>query len=309
MAEVRNNTKIIVSARSGRSSSLKILVGVGIFLFIISGAAWCLLVRNTPENTFEAMLDNGFRTASVTRQVEQVSSNQKMAQIVRIQNLSEHVAWGRTAISQDGGATKVVTESIGTPNADYVRYVQIQTEQKNQQGKELDFDSTLNVWGKNQSEAGGPIGDLYGDSSLGLFLFADLSASQRNQMLDLIEKNNVYETDYNSAKRIFKNGRPYYIYRVSIKPSAYIAMLKQFGIDTGLQQLSTLDPSAYEDAQPQVFDVAVDILSQRLTKVTTVSGNRQETYSGYGIIQEIKIPTDAIPLQELQERLQASASA
>lgn len=309
MAEV---TKQSSAKRPGRrvvSPLIATLIIAAVIVLLAGIVAWWFLVRNTAKNTFESMLNNNFRTASVTRQVEQTSGTQRLNQVIRVQNQSQHVANGYTTLSQNNGATKVVTESIGTPTADFVRYLEIKTSQKNQNGKQLEFGKVLNVWGKTESEPGGQLGNLYGDISLGLFLFADLPANQRNQMMDMITSNNVYQTDYNTAQRVVRNGRPYFIYRVTVKPTAYVTMLKQYADYVGMEQLKNLNPEDYKDTPDQQVDVAIDILSQHLAKVTTVSGNRQESFSGYGIIQKITLPDNAIPMQELQERLQASASA
>lgn len=309
MAEVTIKPTTPRSSQRGNQSTIKALIIIGALIFLASAGAWWFLVRNTAQNSFDSMLNNNFRTASVTREVQQISGTQKLDQVIRIQNQSQHVASGLTTLTQNNGATKVITESIGTPTADFVRYIEIKTDQKNQKGKQLEFGSVLNIWGKSESDPGGQIGSLYGDVSLGLFPFADLSAEQRNQMMDIINTNKVYQTDFNTTQRIVKDGRPYFIYRVNVKPSAYVTMLKQYGEYVGIDQLKNLNPEDYKDTPDQVVDVAVDILSQRLAKVTTVKGNRQESYSGYGIIQKIELPNNAVPMQELQERLQTSASA
>lgn len=311
MTEVKkSSTSKRPTQRRNKYMGLIVLIVIGLLFLTVSIWAWFYFVRNDPENTFKAMLNNNFRTSSVTRRVTQESGGQKLDQVIRFQNQSQHVAQSMTTVTQatEEGETVVVTETIGTPTHDYVRYVDIQTEQKSTSGKELAFEKVLNVWAVSDPVSEESLGDLYGDSALGVFPFADLTADQRNQLLQIIEANNVYEVNYGSTKQSTENGRTYYSYTVAVQPSSYIVMLKQFARDVGITQLENIDPKVYEGAQQLTFNVVVDVLSQRLVRISSVSGERQENFSGYGIHQEVTLPVNVIPVQELQQRLQTSTS-
>lgn len=287
-----------------------VIVVIGLIFLAASMWAWVFFVRNDPENTFKAMINNNFRTSSVTRRVTQESEGQKLDQIIRFQNQGQHVAQSKTTVTQttEKGETVVVTETIGTPTRDYVRYLSIQTDQKSTDGKDLGFEKVLNVWAVGDDVSEKSLGDLYGDSALGVFPFADLTVDQRNQLMQIIEENNVYEVNYGASKEFKENGRTYYSYTVAVQPSSYILMLKQFARDVGITQLESIDPKAYEGAQQLSFNVVVDVLSQRLVKISSISGERQETFSGYGIQQNVTLPEQTIPVEELQQRLQTSTS-
>lgn len=311
MAVTGKTTKTKKSTVFSRMApATKFLYFVALIVLLASVFAWWQFVRNTAENTFESMLDNSFRTASVTRRVTQDSGSQSLDQIVRLQNQTQHVAHGKTILTQKVGeeSTVIVTESIGTPTSDYIRYAEITTDQKTPKGDKINFGKVLNVWGKSEVTAEDSIGELYQDNALGLFLFGDFSSDQRQNLLNLIKDNNVYSTNYGSAKKFTKNGRNYYAYRVSIKPSSYVKLLKLYGEYVGINQLASLNPDSYENAQELTFNVTVDILSQRLDTISAVSGERQESFSGYGIIQPIEIPTDTISLPDLQKRLNETTS-
>ena len=311
MAVTGKTTKVKRNSVLSRMSPIaKTLFVVGIIILLLSFFSWWLFVRNTAQNTFESMLSNGFRTSSVTRQVLQDSGSQKLDQIIRLQTQTKHTAHGKTLLTQKVGeeATIIETESIGTPTSDFVRYTKITTDQKNPRGEKIEFDKVLGVWGKSDVTSEDSIGDLYSDTALGLFLFGDFSSSQRESLLGNIKENNVYETNYGSAKKITKDGRNYYAYNVSIKPSAYVKLLKEYGQYVGIAQLENLNPENYENADPLTFNVTVDILSQRLSSISSIGGERTESFSGYGIIDPIEIPTDTISLPDLQRRLNETTS-
>ncbi len=286
----------------------RIIVVVACLMLATSSWAWWHYVRNNPENTFQSMLVSNLRTGSVTRTVRQQSTGQNIEQVMRIQNQGMHVSHGTTTLQQGlSGGTVVVTDSIGTPTADYTKYQSITTTQKSQDGKELNFDDVINVWAKADVPPD-QVGTVYQDTAMGsLFMFGDLNAQQRQRLLSLIAEKNIYEVDYTDVKKDNVDGRPKYIYKVNITPSNYITLMKQFAGEIGLTQLTQLDPEVYANASPLTFTVSVDVISQHLESVKSPNGAVQ-TFGGYGIVDEVKLPQDAIPANELQQRLSESAS-
>lgn len=311
MAGVKKNSKNNSAKSLPKKTLVKLLIVIGTLLIVGSIVAWLVLVRNNPNQVFNEMLENNFRTASVTRTVDQDNGYQKLHQVMRIQNRTEHITHGITVLTQGiGGRTVVVTESIGTPTVDYVKYNSITTTQKSQKGKSLNFDGVTNVWSINKVNSDEQLGNLYQDVTLGnLFLFADLSQANRNSMMNLINDQKVYTVDYGNVKKSWVDGRLKYTYKVAISPAAYIAMIKQYGQYIGLTQLEKLNPDSYKNAAPVKFEVVVDVLSQHPDSVVMQSSSSRQTFNGFGIIENIEIPENTIPASELQERLNQSASA
>lgn len=298
--------------KSNSSQVIAVSVILGVALILSFGYVWWQFVRNDPKNTFQQMLANNLRTGSVTRTVSQDSGSQKVEQIVRLQNQTQHIVHGRTTLIQKKGNdtnTAVVTENVGTTDADYIRYIKIDTNQKNSKGGSLEFNKVVGIWGKNEPSNDVGLGDQFSENMLGLFLFADLTKAQREELLDIINTENVYATNYNSAKKTTENGRPYYNYRVSIEPRSYVVLLKKYSEIIGLKQMQGLNPDNYKGADPLVFNVKVDILTQRLATISALAAQRTETFNGYGIYEEVEIPTKTIDLPELQKRLNESTSA
>lgn len=302
MSKTSNNA---AKGGKGQGKLTLLFVAAAIVIFAFSGWSWWHNVRSNPERTLYAAIDNSFRTRSMTRRVTQDGGPQKLEQSVELGLSPQPVAHGFTTISQSNGVeAEVKTEVISTQKEEYVRYTQIQTNQKNEEGQVLNFSELLNIWGKAESKQTGQPGELYGESILGIVPTANLNAHNREKLMKLVRDNNVYQYDAENLERKIENGRPTYVYDVSVAPSAYIKLLKEFGGMTGFAQLADLDPERYKDAQPLEFKLTVDVWSQRLTTIEFSGGERTEKMSGFGVNHDVKLPKESIPVEELQSKLQ-----
>jgi hypothetical protein len=206
----------------------------------------------------------------------------------------------------DQGQAVITTESIGTLQNDFVRYLDIKTDQKNSSGSSFDFSNVLSVWGKSgDNKEAGEEAQLFSQTVLGVVPIANLPLSARQELLRQIQNDKVYTVDYGTVKRAKSNGRPVYTYDVTVEPVAYINMLKTFAHSLGLTQLDQVDSSQYANTPALKFSFEVDVWSAQLTKVTYIESNRTETYSAYGARALVNQPKDTITLEELQTRLQS----
>lgn len=291
---------------SGRRILTEVVIGLTILLLIGTVWAWWHFIYSNPQRVFTGMLENNLRTSSVTRLRVQQSGNQRLEQYVRLNTGADDIAQGRSTITQTGNVTaKVDTESIGTPTADYVRYTDIHTNQKDQNGKDLDFSKVLNIWGKSETSRDDTLGELYSESSLGVVPFGNLTAAQRAELMHIIKDRNVYKADFANVKRGNVNGRPQYAYTVEVDPEGYVTMLKKFGEFMGLTQTQSLDPAEYKGAQALQFRITIDVWSRHLSSLSYQTSSRQEAYGGYGIVSHVALPQDTIPVDELQDRVQS----
>jgi len=277
-----------------------------IAVFGLSAWAWWHNIRSNPQRTLYGAIENNLRVRSVSRQVAQTSGSQKLDQGVNLSLGTKPAAHGFTTISQTGDINATIeTEAMSTPTEEYVRYTTIETDQQNSKGKKLNFDEILNIWGKTSTEQTGEPGALYGESILGVVPTANLNASDRQALMKTIRDNNVYAFDEQTLERKIQNGRPTYVYSLTVAPTAYIKLLKQFGGIVNLAQLEDLDPSQYENTQPLTFKLTVDVWSQKLTGVTYDGDARTERLGSYGIHHDIDLPEESIPIEELQAKLQS----
>lgn len=283
--------------------------GAAVVVLLVSGWAWWHYVRSNPERTFHAAVENNFRTQGVSRFVSQKGEGQSLEQNVQLSLGVERAAHGYTTIKQEAfdSSASVKTETISLPSAEYVRYKQIETSQKNDKGQKLDFSSLIDIWGKSTFEGTQGTGEVYSESILGVVPTGNLSATDRAALMELINKENVYQFDSDKVERTKENGRPVYVYQVTVSPEAYIKMLKQFAKAMGMKQLDDLDPANYRNAQALEFKVRVDVWSQQLAGVIYGEGQsveRTERMTSYGVFRGVDIPENTIPVQELQTKLQ-----
>lgn len=292
---------MITFLRAQRTRILWVVVIIG---FI--GVGLTYYYRNTysdPRRVFNAMLENSLRTSSVTKQVAQNSEDQTLDQTVRLQVGGDHIAQGMTKLTQSGLATaNVMTESIGTPTSDFVRYRSIQTDQKNEAGEDLDFSQIIGVWGRTEN-AESTSGELYNELVLGVIPIGNLSQKDRAELLNLMTELDVYKVEFENVKTTTFDGRIAYQYPVKVLPQAYVTMLKTYAEKVGLTHLEEINPQNYANAEAIEFTVTVDVLTRRLAGIEYGSG-RQEQYTAYGTKSEVELPTDTVSIEELQSRLQ-----
>lgn len=286
----------------------KFLAYAGLLLLMFSLTLWWTKVYTDPKRVFWAMLDNSLSTSSVTRNVKQQNQGNLLDQYIQLNLGTQSNARVITAISQGQGdsAAKVVTESIGTEKEDYTRYTEINTKETNAEGKPLNFDQIVNVWAKADAPQSGQQSNTryFKEALLGVVPFADLDAGQRERLLKLMQEQGVFETDFGSTGQGREQGRRTYVYRVTVKPKPYITVLQAFTREIGLGAVEGLDQTNYEGAAPLELELAVDVLSRQLVRIVYGGNGRVESYSGHGLKTNIAIPTQTIPVSELQNRLQ-----
>lgn len=271
------------------------------------GWLWWSKVYTSSENVFWGMISNNLATESITRHTTQTAAGQTTDQYIQLQLGAVNAARNVVTISQNisGSHAVVKSETIGTKDNDYSRYVAIKTDQKNAQGKPLNTAQIIGVWGKTPDAKKGqrpPIQYLQ-QSLLGIVPYANLASGPRHDLINLIKNNNVYTITSEPAKSVKQSGRQVFVYTVNINPKAYISMLQQFVKDIGLGDIG-LDPSQYNGSQPLKAEFTVDKVSRQLVKVSYPDGGQSQTYSSQGQEQPISVPTQTIPLAQLQSKVQ-----
>lgn len=285
-----------------KAASIKLLA---LIIFIGSAGMWITSIYNAPARVFNGMLSNNLSTESVTR-VSNTSNNgvpvEKYEQISFVPQ-----AAARTVINIDqrtsGGDSKVMTETVGTQAADFSRYLVIETSQKNDQGKALDYSSVKNLWGKGDSTSGPP--QYYQQAVLGLVPFANLNDDDRQKVLKAITEKKAYTVDYSKVapKKVGKYAA--LVFPVKVDTAGYIEVLKVLGKSIGLGDLADLDPAAYKDAPPIELSLVVDKASRQLIELDYVGSDQKETYTSYGLSAPVVQPTKTISVDELQQKVQS----
>lgn len=289
------------SPNSGsRLTIVNVSVILGLVLFMSFANLWWKRVYTTPRNVFWGMIHNNLATSSVTRQTTTEGEGQTVNQFSQVSFVSEPVSKGLVVIKQ-GTDSAVKTETVGTRNNDYNRYVSIHTTQKNQQGQPLNFDSVLGLWGKSADGSG----QYLAQSGLGLIPFANLPASLSQPLFQELETNKAYDIDYSKVESVKVNGRAAWQYPVKVHVAAYVGVLNKLAKDIGLQTADSLDPKQYKDSPPIELTITVDKLSRHLVKLKNSASSQEEIYSSYGLSAPVDVPKKTISIDELQTKVQA----
>lgn len=284
----------------------------GIVILAIGGWLWWQNIYSTPERVFWATMDNNLVTTGITKHNPPASAQDSATtadqytrlsfgaqNLVRIQN---------TLVQSDGKTSSTVkTETIGTINNDYARYISIKTDQKTAEGKPLDFTKIQGVWGKTpDAQPGQPASATYFQQAvLGLVPFAYFNSELRSQVMNFMQQNQVYKVDFSKAQKKTVNGKSVYVYPVDIMPKAYASLLVDINKKLGLGSLSGLDPASYDSTPPIKTEFTVDKTARQLVSVKYIGNAQEEDYSGYGISTAFELPTQTIPISELQNRIQS----
>lgn len=290
----------------------RLLIAAGVILLVISGWFWWSKVFNSPANVFNGMLARSLSTTSVTRHVVQNGSGSGQEEVTQLNFGAQNFAHTETTVTQKdqtGQASTVVTESIGTPKADYARYVSIKTAQKSSSGKPLDYSQVVSVWGKSDSSSASSTGGYFNQAILGIIPFGNLEPRERHALLNEIRQNNVYVTDYSKVQTKKVNERKVYVYTVSVNPQAYVRMLQDYAKDIGQGTVAGLDASSYAGAKAVSLQLTVDTISRQLVSIgypgQAQANSRTEQYTGYGGLYHIELPVKTVSFSELQSRVQS----
>lgn len=286
---------------------VKIMVYAAILISIASTYAWWHYIYNAQDNVFWDMVRSNLSTSSYARRTVEDQGVQSQTQATVTQMGPEHLLNSQSILVQAQPKTRVVTDYIGTPYEDYVRYASIDTEQKGLNGKPLDTSSVEGKWGKTPSMGKSETsGQMYSESVLSVIPFGKLPYVQREAILHAMQSSGVYTFELKKVERTTHWTRPTYVYDVQINAETYVTVLKQFARYAGLTQLERLDPAQYKSAQPIGVTVRIDGWSHQLTQVDYNSGARVENISSHGTQQQLwQPPKDAIGVDELQSKLQS----
>lgn len=285
---------------------MRSLYGAGVLLLVLGSWLWWAKLSTNPERVFWSTVSQSLSTSAVTIQAQQSSNGASLSQTVQYSLGASNLSHSLTTLNQNG--TTVVDELVGTPSADYTRYVSVHTNQKNKNGTALNFASILGVWAKTDIKTQP---QLFGQAVLGTSLpiggvalpVANLDSVQRTKLVQEIKADSVYQTDYKAAKKQRVNGRLQYVYAVSVQPVAYAALMQRFAQLMGIHALDQLDPTSFKGQQASHLQLTIDVRSQQVVAAAVPAAGAMQTYSGYDVPVSIAVPSHPITVQALQQRL------
>ncbi len=258
-------------------------------------------VYTSAENVFWGMIRNNLSTNGVTRTVSNEYQGQTYEQVAHVGFGSNPFAHTVVQITQQQNDTKtdVITESIGTRNADYNRYIKIETNEKGKDGQVLNTNQIVGKWGKNE-DASTVSG--YAQSVQGLVAFANLPTQVRNDVVKRMRTDNIYTVDFSTAKPRKEGKKAAWSYQVEVDVYKFLQVLQLVSQYNDLNKEAAINPDDYKDQGKLQMTMVVDKASRQLLSIEQ-QGQTQK-YSGYGLRNTIALPTDTISQQEFESKLQ-----
>lgn len=302
MANKKKGRAVKASELDSQAVLRRWIWALGILILVGGVWAWYVYIHQGAYNVFWATIDNNLRTSGVTRRVEQSEGLSSVDQTLQVFLGSQNLVRGHVSITQPdttGGTTTVTSEVIGTPTSNYARYTDIKV------AGDPDLSTIKDVWSKELLVGGQSQNrSLFAEGIFSSMPFSNLTQGQRQEAVQFMKDNSVYEVDYKGAQKVERAGKQAYEYKVNVNLAGYIGLLKKLDGYMGLGQLDSVDPAQFEDASDANLTVVFSIDGRQLLEVTYDGATRKETYSGYGANTLIDIPEASLPRSELEQRVQ-----
>lgn len=274
-------------------------------LVLAGWLTWSKVVVD-PDRVLSDTLNNSLRTPSVTRQVVQNQGTSGVEQVSYISfRQPDPNANTKTVIYQatsNNTTASVETETIGTNNSDYVKYTGIK-EAGGEDGTG-GLGDLIGTWAQRNNEDNNSALEnkltFFNEGLFSIIPFGNLDKQSRETLIGFINDKNLYQ--YTSAERKFDNNRLVYVYSFNINPADLVDVLRYYMELTGNGDAAQLDPSEYENAPPIQIRATVDILSRQVSAIQYPQG-RVENYGGYGLYRPVNLPSQTIPIEDLQQRV------
>lgn len=270
----------------------------------IGAAVWNLRVHQAAPAVFWDALAAGMTMPGITCTIKDGVDVNSSVQIAALDLASKTNLRLTTTLKQAG--SQVTTDSIETKAAEYVRYTQFQTAQKNAAGQSLDFQDILNVWTK-QAVQPSAVNRQYDKTAYGgcIVPLADITDSQKNGFMSELRKAQVFQTNFAaSTYKSWFNG-PTRSYQVTIQPVPYLTFIKKLASSMGSHIYDDVVTADYTSRQPEQLTFVIQANTHRLLSITNNSTKRTMTFSAYGVRPDTTPPTKTISVDELQQRLTA----
>lgn len=281
------------------------LVALAVVILLGGLWTWYQYVHRSTYGVFWDTVNNSLNINGVTRTVEQAGNGGQMKQTLQLSLGQHNLARGVTTITQpnqqDDGQLIIQTEIVGTPTTNFARYVGISGITPSSQA---DLASVKDIWSQETVTKGQFGQNVFIESIFGSIPFGDLNAAQRQELVQFMKDNKVYDVDYRGAKVVNRDGKQAYEYNVKVNIPAYIASLVMLDDMLGLGQLTGVDPATSEGTAPAELTVVASIDGRQLLEIGFVGAPRTEKYSAYGVHVDGLLPEAVLPRVELEQKVQ-----
>jgi hypothetical protein len=279
-----------------------VLIAVGIGL-------WWTKVYESPKNVFWGMIGGSLGTPGVSLQVQVSEGGTSLNEAVRVGFGARKIAQAFTTYHQS--STVIKYQIIGVPAANYNRYLAI-TSTKPAAKAKSSLANVLGVWATTPPLTKSQTADsldnyLYGQSTLGVIPFANISEGARHKLVVQAQKTDAYSVNWSQVKHARVDGHSgAYVYSVSIAPQAYASFMQAVARAAGLGSPSQFSPKNYSAKSADIkVQISVNPLTRALLFVN-YGQNRTEKVTNYGEQPQVSVPLKTITAAQLQQRLVAA---
>ncbi len=300
----KNLEKNILTLNTRKLTAVMLVLAFVIGL--ISTIFWYNEVYMTNERRFWNALNNSMRTQSVVRTLTNGGTGNQVVQKNRFYFGEQTLAQSRVEFTNRSATanTSVVTEGISTLDGQFSRYSFFETDDVRDDGSIPNLDAVLGQWaGETVDEAGLEEARLnYVSELVTLAVFGDYDANFRSSVIDAFKQNNVYQIDEANTGEVVEDGETLISYPVSIVIRNYAEQLQRAFVQAGLGDFPPLNPENYrEDSRIN----AQFLIRPQDNSIRAINfGDRNETYSNYGVRQEVEVPTPVFTPEELESQVQ-----
>lgn len=276
------------------------LVAASIVMIGFASKAWYTSVYLDEERTFWASIENSLTIGSYSKTASSSNASQSIDQVQTVDFRGEVAVRNRIDVESTGEPADIIkVETLGFTDADYFRYLEISLADEQQNANAAD---AVDVWASNVDPEGSDVQLLLEAIASSFVMHGHFNQPTVDRLMSTL-RNDVYDVDFANVARTEQNGRPVYVYRVTIDVSKFSKAFAQYVRELGKEELAQSIESQNYTSSSQV-DISIDARSRTVISIVDVTASDGgEIFTGQGVNYDIVRPENTIPFNELQGRL------
>lgn len=287
----------------------KIFLSFAIIVGLVGSYLWYNRMYMTDERRFWGAINRSMTGSNVLRTLDTGGSGNKQITQSRLNFTPESYIESKSTVTERSAVanSEVITEGYTDLDEQLVKYLKIDTSEKNAGGQGFDFSNVVNKWatdkiGTDSPEALEQRRINYIKEFIYLAPFGNFDGQFRKEVIDRLKNKSVYNVDYQNVTKANRDGVDYIDFVVRVNTKEYVAILQDVLKKLGLGEFEALNPDNYE---PQSRINAIFAVNADNGEIGGISYNgRQEVYSDQGVNKDYQVPKSDITIDELQTLLQ-----
>lgn len=278
----------------------------GLVVAVSGSYLWYSRLYMTDERKFWRAIESSMSLPSVTRTLTTGGTGNQVVQKQQFFFNPNMSSASRVTFDQISAteSTSVVTEGISFIDAQYSRYIDFETNQPRPDGTIANLDSVLGEWEENVA-TGDSIEQArlnYISELVTLVIFGNFDPEYKRDTIRALQEEGTYEINIRGISQDEIDGESVTIFPISVKLKPYVELLNKSFIQAGYGDFPPLDPINYREDAAIPVTIAVSNKSGAVSGISF--GNRQEGYSGHGILKANERPEAKYTNGELERIVQ-----